>query len=306
MSKCTYAVKIFEPDFAYHCAARYAGERPELKAMLDAIGNETNEVYTEEHEKVYPHKTLYYSYEPNILVITHMGDGFMGQTFKNGIAGKNFDMQAEKQEAQAFFKEAGEGLSVIDFFTGKQLKPEWESVENYMERVTELNRAFDEHREQIADFKERYKALRSECEAFYCTSPSTSYKQAVNLLEDCITMAEATFSMKYSRNCRELEAFLKDGAKDQSLLKMFGLYVFMLKFGTEHRRFLRYGAKTMSLTFNHAISEMRKFVSGNEGIVDKYIDYMNLTKNERENLLFLLSEEELMTYGKSVGDDLFA
>lgn len=305
MNKYTYCKRIFDTDFAYNYAIRQTGEHKELKSMLDAIGSEHLIMYTDEFEKVYPIKTLYHNYKENILVLTNTGEGFMGQTFKFGKVDIGFDMQAEKAKAKSFFEQAGQELTVIDFFTGKEIKPDYKTVEAYIEQVTKTEKQIDQHRSIMLEFKQRHKVLRSECEALYATSPSTSYKKALHLLSECMETAEAAFCIEYRSACREIESYLSFAPEFEGYVKLFGLYVFVLKYGIEHKRFLKRGTRTMSLNFNNTISEMRKFVSENEGIVDKYIDYMQLTRNERENLIFLLSEEQLMTYGKAIGDELF-
>ena len=306
MTKYTYCNKIFDPTFAYNCAARTVGDHHELKSMLEAIGYEDLIMNTEEFEKVYPIKTLYHRFRRNILVLTHTGDSFMGQIFCGGMVGDGFDIYAENSKLKSFFKNAGEDVTVLDFFTGKELKPTFDTVMAYTERVMAANRELDEHRSIMDEFRKRNNELRQNCETLYCTSPSTSYKKAINLLRECMETAEGTFRMKHRQTVRELELFLAFAPGEEAYIKMFGLYVYALKYATEHRRFLKRGAKILSLTFNQMLSDMRKFIAENEGIVDKYIGYMELTRNERENLIYLLSEEQLMTYGsKTIGDDLF-
>ena len=58
-------------------------------------------------------------------------------------------------------------------------------------------------------------------------------------------------------------------------------------------------------TFKSREEALEDFIADHEGIVDQYTDYMQLTKNERENLMFLLSEEQLAFHNKSIGDELF-
>lgn len=305
MNKNTYTKRIFEPEYAYRVAIRWIGEHRELKMMLDSIGEETLLSYTDDFERVYPLRTLYHKYKSNLLVLSHSGDGFMGQVFKNGRVDECFDMQSEREAVMRFFLEAGEELTVLDFFTGKEVKPDFDTVEAYMALALQIEKEFEEHSALIEDFKARHQALRRECEAFYCTSPEASYKKAINLLRECIETAEGAFRIKHRHSCRKIESFLSTAPAEESSLKLFGLYVYALKYAIDHKRFLKYGAKSLRSCFNNMVSDMRKFIAENEGIADRYIDYMNLTKNERENLLFLLSEEGLMSYGKQVGDDLF-
>lgn len=305
MSKYTYCSKIFEPDYAYRCAIRQTGEHSELKSMLDAIGGDQMIAYTDDFEKVYPLRTFYHRFKRNILVLTNTGEGFTGQTFRDGRVGESFQMESENNEVENFFREAGEELTVLDFFTGQELKPDYQTVASYMAQVQEAERELDQHRERMESFKERLLALREECGAFYSTTPATGYKKAIFLLEECMETAQGAFRIHYRTLHRDLERAFAYTSKEENLLKLFGLYVFVLKFGLENKRFLKHNTRARSLNFNRTINDMRKLISENEGIVERYMDYMELSKNDRENLTFLLKEEEMIGYGSRADADLF-
>ena len=301
----SYTTRIFTPAFTFHCAARYSDDHEALKAMLNALDNDSPIHYTASGKKVFPLRTLYHNFKKNILVLTNAGDGFMGQVFKDGQLDIALHMQDNKANAEQFFNEAGEELTVLDFYTGKELKPDYRAVEAYMERVLTAEKELDEHRSMMEAFRERHRMLRLECEAFCSTSPATSYKKAIHLLHECMDTAEGIFRIRHQHTCREIESFFSFPPEQMNTLKLFGLYVYVLKYGTEHRRFLKRGKLPLSSTFNQMLSDMRKFIADHEGIVDQYTDYMQLTKNERENLMFLLSEEQLAFHNKSIGDELF-
>lgn len=301
----SYTTRIFSPTFTFHCATRSSDGHEALKAMLNAIDDDSFAHYAASGRKVFPLRTLYHNFKKNILVLTNADDCFMGQVFKDGQPDILLHMQDDKTKVRQFFSEAGEELTVLDFYTGKELTPDHQTVEAYMERVLAAEKELDEHRGMMEAFRERHRMLRLECEAFYSTSPATSYKKAIHLLHECMDTAEGIFRIQHQHTCREIESFFSFPPEQINELKLFGLYVYVLKYGTDHKRFLKRGKMPLSLTFNQMLSDMRKFIADHDGIVDQYTDYMQLTKNERENLMFLLSEEQLASHNKSIGDELF-
>lgn len=154
-----------------------------------------------------------------------MNGTFNCQTFKNGIIDIAFDLIKDNQIAENFFKAAGDELTVIDFFNGKEIKPDYDTARAYAECVLNTEEELKQHNETISEYTDRLKAIKQECKVLYSTNPSVSYKKSINL---------------------------------------------------------------------------------HEGIVDKYIDYMDMNRNERENLMYLLTQEELVTNAsRFIGDDLF-
>ena len=304
MKNNTYCTKIFDPIYSYMCAIRMMGEQHDLKMMLEAIDNEDLITYTQEFEKVYPIRTLFHKYKETILVLTYGYDTFAGQVFRGGTVAESFDIFKDADKLKSLVETSGDELTVIDYLTGRQIKPSYDTIVSYANTVIEVDRAMSEHQATIDAYRQEFKDFKKESELLYCTSPGASYKRIVNLIENCIETAVIAFRENYSDFRYRLESHLLCNSLDESKIKMFGLYVYVLKYAADHKRFLRRGSKTLSLCFNQTLSEMRKFIAANEGIVDKYIGYMELTRNERENLIFLLSEEGMMT-SKNIGDDLF-
>ena len=226
MSQPTFCTRIFDPGYIYLQAVRQTDEHPALRAMIDDIGYEhLTMVREEDFEKVYPTKTFYHHYKRNIAVIYIMNGTFNCQTFKNGIIDIAFDLIKDNQIAENFFKAAGNELTVIDFFNGKEIKPDYDTARAYAECVLNTEEELKQHNETISEYTGRLKSIKQECKVLYSTNPSVSYKKSINL---------------------------------------------------------------------------------HEGIVDKYIDYMDMNRNERENLMYLLTQEELVTNAsRFIGDDLF-
>ena len=308
MSKGYYCTRIFDPNYIYLQAERQVGKQPELKSLIDAIGYEELMMKREEDfEDVYPLKTFYCNYQKYIAVFIVSKSTCHCQTFIDGVLDGSFDMLNEKDKARDFFLRAGDKLTVIDFYNGKELKADYQAVQNYIQSVINAENEINIHQSLIDDYKNRLKEIRKDGEVLYATSPSCCYKSVINLIENSIETAEALFGHTYRKTIGELKKFLVCETKYYSYIKMFGLYVYALNYALSNKRFLSKGTKGLSVNFNQMLGKMRKFIVENEGIVDKYIDYMKLTRNERENLLYILSEEELITNGSQfVGDELFA
>lgn len=308
MSRGYYCTRIFDPCYIYLQAERQAGSHPELKSLIEAIGYDHLLMKREEDfEDVYPLKTFYCNYKKYILVLTISDETCLCQTFTDGILCGSFDMLNQKERAKNFFSQAGDNLTVIDFYNGKELKPDYQSVQKYIQGVINAENELSIHRKLINEYKERLNEIRREGEVLYATSPSCCYKSVINLIDNSIETAEVLFGHTHRKTVLELEKYRAFEYNYYSLVRMFGLYVYVVNYAISNRRFLSRGTKGLAVNFNQVLGKMRKFIAKNEGIVDKYIDYMKLTKNERENLMYMLSEEQLISDGKQfVGDELFA
>ena len=308
MSNSTFCTRIFEPYYTYLHAKRQTGEQPELKELLDAIGYEHLLMTREEDfEKVYPIKTFFHRYKKYIAVLVICGNTCFCNTFINGIAENSFNMIDEKGKAKQFFRAAGNELTVIDFYSGKEIQPDYETAQRYIKSVLAAENELNAHHNMMENFKQRLNDIKKNCDVLHSTSVSGSYKSAVNLLISCMETTEDLFCKKCRGTLQELECFLVHSPKYDSYIKMFGLYVYAVNFAISHKRFLSKGTKALSVSFNQTLGKMRRFIAENEGIVDKYIAYMEMTRNERENLIYMLSEEQLITNGSQyVGDELFA
>jgi len=307
MSKISYCSRVFDPYYTYLQASRQIGEHPELKAILDAIGNEHLILTREEDfEKVYPVKTFFHHFKRRVAVITNTEDSYRCQTFIDGIINISFDIFDDYEIAKDFFKESKDNLTVIDYFNGKELKPDFESVINYAKNMLKIEKELNEHKTLINEYKNTLNGLVKDCEVLYSCSPSVSYKSLITLMNNCTNMANNLFYSKYYKDIKNLESYLEYKMQYESEVKMLGLYIYVINHGINNKRFLRHGASTLSLSFNRTLNDCRKFIAKNEGIVDKYIDYMHLNANERENLIYLLTKENLFSNGsKYIGDDLF-
>ena len=307
MNKVTFCTKIFDPYYIYRHCARQTGEHLELKSMLDYIGlDDLISLSPDSGERVFPVKAFFHHYKPNIAVISISDDSFHCQTFKNGLVDVDFDLLNEPLEAKQFFEETEGELTVIDYFSGKEIEPSYDNVLNYVNKVLHVETELSKHNNLIAGYKERLQAIKKDFEVFYACSPSTYYKSAINIIENCLETAEETFCSTFYEMQKEIRELLSYKPEEESYIKTFGLYVYVIDYGLLHRRFLAKGTKRAAINFNQILSRFRKFIDENEGIVDKYMDYMNMNRNERENLSFLLSQEQLISNGKKyIGDDLF-
>lgn len=307
MSKVSYCSKVFDPYYTYLQSSRQIGEQPELKAILDAMGNDHLILTREEDfEKVYPVKTYFHHFKRRVAVIANAGDTYCCQTFIDGIISINFDILNDYEIAKEFFNDSKDNLTVIDFFNGKELKPNFENVINYVKRMLNIEQELNEHESLINEHKNTLNAIIHDYEVLYSCSPMVSYKSLINLMQKCTVAANNLFHNKHNHDIKSLESHLEYSLYYESEVKMFGLYIYVINYGINHKRFLTRAAKNLSLNFNRTLNACRKFIAQNEGIVDKYTDYMRLNTNERENLIYLLTEENLFSNGSQyIGDDLF-
>ena len=300
-----YCTRIFEPEYIYLQAKRQVGRAPELKAIIDAMSY--NSLNNDNSCDIYPLKTFYYNYKRHIAVIINQKEDYRCQTFTDGLLGDSFDMISQADKAKAFFEKAKDELTVIDFYSGKELKPNYQNVKNYIEMEMQLENDLEAHNKLIKQYKERFEKLNNDSEVLYTVDPSCCYKSAMHLISETLETAEMLFNHKHMQAIGKLQSFLVCEPEYYSLVKMFGLYLYVINHGISNKRFLTRGTKGLAVNFNQTLGKMRKFIAENEGIVDKYIDFMQLTRNERENLIYLLSEEQLITDGNQfVGDELFA
>ena len=305
MSKITYCTKIFDPLYVYRFAARQTGEHEALKFMLNTIDNEHLILTREEDfEKVYPIRTYYLNYKRNIAVLNIDGDTYRCQTFIDGMVEDYFDLF--DSSAESFFKNASNELTVIDYFSGKEIKPSYENVTSYAKAVLKAEKALTAYNDVMDSHKQQLDELKKECDVLYACSPSVYYKKGVNMLENMMEELAELFFKKHRDTIKEIESYLYVPPRFFGLVKTFGLYVYAINYGLEHKRFLKRAPELRPHVFSKVLSDCRKFIAENEGVVDKYIDYMQLNRNERERLIYMLSSEDLMTNGsKFIGDDLF-
>ena len=305
MSMATFHTRIFDPLYTYKCAARYLGEQSALEYLLNYIGYE-HLIRGVGLNKVYPIKTPYHNYRRNIAVITEGANTFCCKTFTDGVPGDSFEMVEEIGKVKAFFEKAGSELTVIDLFSARELIPEFNKVQSYLQKVSAARCALEEHVGRIADYKQKLSDFRKDGVPLLNGDPRTSYQQAVNLFESYLQTLDAMFGDVFHQMREETRGFDMEFTEKEARVKMFGLYVYVLSYGISKRRFLRKNSTLQSRNFSQAISDMRKLVASDDGVVDRYIGEMELSRNERENLLFMLDEEGIIgPVNKFVGDELF-
>lgn len=194
----------------------------------------------------------------------------------------------------------------MDFFSGKEIRPDYESVIGYTKAVLKAEKSLTAYNDFMDNHKQQLNNLKKECDALYACSPAVCYKKGVNLLEAYMEELAELFYKTHRSTIKEIEAFLYAPPRYYGLVKTLGLYIYAINYGLEHKRFLRRAPEVRPHIFSKVLSDCRKFIAENEGVVDKYIDYMQLNRNERERLIYMLSSEDLMTNGsKFIGDDLF-
>lgn len=306
MSITTFCTRIFDPYYIYLQAERQVEAQPALKALIEAIGHE-HLITEDDFGKKYPLRTFYHRYSRYTAVLALSGNEYQCTLFVDGSCKDSFDILQEENEVKKFFESAKEDLTVIDYFSGKEIKPDFEMVRAYTMETVTINKEYQEHSHMIDKHKKALNNLKQEGEVLYSTNPSACYKSAINLFQEFIATTEILFGHKHRANIKRLNKYVCTNNNRDSHIKMFGLYVYVVNYALKHKRFLTKGTKGLSANFNQTLDNMRKFIAQNEGIVDMYIDFMQLTQNEQENLIYMLTEEALITNSATyVGDELFA
>lgn len=136
-----------------------------------------------------------------------MNGTFNCQTFKNGIIDIAFDLIKDNQIAENFFKAAGDELTVIDFFNGKEIKPDYDTARAYAECVLNTEEELKQHNETISEYTDRLKSIKQECKVLYSTNPSVSYKKSINLLISCMETAEELFQKNIATTLKAFRLF---------------------------------------------------------------------------------------------------
>ena len=307
MSNATFCTRIFDPMFTYNQAARHIGEQNALESLLKNIGYEHLVERNAEFDRVYPVKAMYHSYKRHIGVIIEGEPSFRIQTFIDGVPEESFDMKEERDEVKNFFERAGSELTVIDFFSGRELVPDFQVVKKYIDCIADMRDNLSEHKSTISDFKARLQKLKLDGEGLLGGDPSSFYRQTIRLFEGYLEAAEEAFYSIWHKAQKEAEKSVLNITAKEARVRMFGLYVYALSYGLSRKRFLRKNSTMLSRTFSQMLSDMRGLVAEDDGLVDRYIGQMELSRNERENLLFMLDEEGITRgLNKFIGDELFA
>lgn len=302
---CRYYAQIFNPVYLYRQVARQVGGHPDLNMLLDVIAIE-EDIDEDEDMAALPMRSLYYRYKRNVIVLEQVRDTFLCQWFRDGYMEQRLDMLADEDSVQAIFDAAGDELTVIDLGNGREIRPDYASVKAYVMCVLKVKQKMEAHRRWIRQYKRQFRDLQRECTAFHSIDKVDSYATAMELLADNMTAAENLFSRQLGADRRRLEEYFAYPAEFESSVRLFGLYVYVINYGLAHCRFLNSTGRTRAVAYNRVLSRLRQLMAEDEGMMDRYIDHMGMTQNERENLLFMLDEEELIGNGSDfVGENLF-
>jgi hypothetical protein len=293
--------KIFSLDFNYRRAERFTEPYPNLETFMRIIDRRNDENNVDE---TYPLSTTYYRYQENIVILYEENDVYYCLTYTNGKRDNTYEVLRQRDELEEFFERCGKNVTILENDLAFALKPKFDAVVKYAESMAKAREITNQHRNTIAYYYEKLDQFLDESKDVVKSHEKSAYNDALALLKSYTSVLDSMAydmrndALRYTKRCP-----LNDG---YDTCRMFGLFVTALKYGIEKGRYTKNSRNVFNRIFREMVREMHSFMKNNEGIVDRYCQYMHLPANERAYLEYLLESEGLKNkeWGY-IGDDIF-
>ena len=282
MTNIYLGIKIFNPMFSYQ---RSASCWKQLGSFLKIYGA----LHDEETAAPYPAQTAYYLYKDNIAVILERNGVYYCQTYSNGEPQRLYEIINEADELEKFFDDCGDNLTVLENERACELPPKFKDVLAYAQSFKKARDISDKHKDTVTKYAIALNEFRNQCEDLSSSIDSSTYKDALYVADQFyIVLGSMVNDICSQALCPARKLIIDDEA---NLYRTFGLFVYALSIGIRRGRFIRRHKEVINTAFSGALEEMHQFMQDHPDIEEEYCEYMNLAKNERENLRALLEEE---------------